>query len=264
MMSVIAIGFVASPLVRAQRQHNSGSANLAMLGVLVVFGLGIALYGVIGNPDVQSHASSSAATTTPNMQSAGNNQKAGSIASLLSGLETRLEENPQDGKGWLLLAQSYEVLGRLDEAASAYDKATALGASNDELAARLSAHAARPGFTAVEIRGHVAIDASISASVEPDAVVYVIARSPNNPMPLAVLRRSASELPFDFVLSEENSMVKGAGMAAEKELTIAVKVSRTGDALAADTAFETTVHGVDPRSSQALDIVIGRQAAPRG
>ena len=61
LMSVVALGFVVTPLVSSQHRQSKGSANFAMLGVLVVFGLGIALYGVIGRPDVHSHKPSSAA-----------------------------------------------------------------------------------------------------------------------------------------------------------------------------------------------------------
>lgn len=261
LMSVTAIGFVVTPLVGTQRQKSKGSANLVMLGALVVFGLGIALYAVIGRPGVQSHAASPDTTTSSNMESRGSNDKAGSIASLLDGLEARLEEDPDDGKGWLLLAQSYEVLGRVDDARLAYEKAAALGVTNDELAARLSA-SDKPGIPGVEIRGRVTVDTTVQDSIETDAVVYVIAKSPDNPMPLAVLRRSAGELPFDFVLSEQNSMVKGAGLAAASTLTISAKVSRTGDALADDSSLEASVQGVDPHSAQVLDIVIGKQDAP--
>ena len=261
LMSVIALGFVVTPLVSSQHRQSKGSANLSILGVLVVFGFGIALYGVIGRPDAQSYKPSSVAETTLREQGTGNAEKASSIASLLAGLEQRLEKNPEDGKGWLLLAQSYEALGRLDEAASAYDKAVSRGLSNEALASRLSAHSDGAGHS-VAIRGRVGIDPKIQGLLEPDAAVYVIAKAGGNPMPLAVLRRSAEELPFDFVLSEENSTVKGAGMAGESALTISVKVSRTGDALASESGFEASVPGVDPRSAQPLDIFIGRRADP--
>ena len=259
LMSVIALGFVVTPLVSSQHHQSKGFANLAILGVLVVFGLGIALYGLIGRPDVQSHKPSSVTASTVAKQGTGNAEKAGSIASLLDGLEKRLQENPEDGKSWLLLAQSYDALGRPDDAASAYEKAVSRGVSNEALASRLSTYTGETE-RAVEIRGHVAIDPSIRSLIEPDAAVYVIAKSSGSPMPLAVLRRSAKELPFDFVLSEEESMVKGAGMAGENALTVSVKVSSTGDALAPDSGFEASVPGVNPRSAQALDIVIGKRA----
>lgn len=50
-----------------------------------------------------------------------------SVASLVGGLEDRLRAQPDDGKGWLLLAKSYRYLGRLDDAREAYKKADALG-----------------------------------------------------------------------------------------------------------------------------------------
>ena len=140
LMTAIALAFVATPLVDSRRPNN-GTRNIAMLGVIVVFGLGLALYGVIGRPDVRSHTSS-LETTTANTRAGNNDDKVAPVSSLLGGLEKRLDENPQDGKGWLLLAQSYELLGRFDESTAAYNKAVALGMSNDELAARLYANSA--------------------------------------------------------------------------------------------------------------------------
>jgi len=52
----------------------------------------------------------------------------GSIEEVTSRLAARLEREPNDAGGWVLLAQSYEYLGRKDEAAKARAKAQALGA----------------------------------------------------------------------------------------------------------------------------------------
>ncbi len=54
-----------------------------------------------------------------------------SVSSLIGGLEARLEENPNDGRGWLLLAKSYEHLGRYDDAREAFAHAAALGATDE-------------------------------------------------------------------------------------------------------------------------------------
>jgi cytochrome c-type biogenesis protein CcmH len=40
-------------------------------------------------------------------------------------LAARLQSQPEDGEGWATLARSYNVLGRFDEAAAAFDKAAA-------------------------------------------------------------------------------------------------------------------------------------------
>ena len=45
---------------------------------------------------------------------------------LIKALSTRLEQNPNDGKGWAMLARSYAVMGRYNEAVPAYEKAANL------------------------------------------------------------------------------------------------------------------------------------------
>lgn len=48
------------------------------------------------------------------------------IQAMASKLAERLQQNPADGEGWLMLGRSYTVLGRHAEAAAAYGRATAL------------------------------------------------------------------------------------------------------------------------------------------
>ncbi len=45
---------------------------------------------------------------------------------MIKTLSARLEQNPNDGKGWAMLARSYAVLGRYQEALPAYEKAANL------------------------------------------------------------------------------------------------------------------------------------------
>ncbi len=63
------------------------------------------------------------------------------VGDLLSGLEARLEANPDDVSGWRLLAQSYAHVGRWEDAQAAAARAVELGADAEELqAAILAAH----------------------------------------------------------------------------------------------------------------------------
>jgi cytochrome c-type biogenesis protein CcmH len=45
---------------------------------------------------------------------------------MIKSLAARLEQNPNDGKGWAMLARAYAVLGRYNEALPAYEKAANL------------------------------------------------------------------------------------------------------------------------------------------
>lgn len=48
------------------------------------------------------------------------------IATMVAGLAEKLRENPDDSKGWIMLARSYKVLERFSEAAEAYSHVGAL------------------------------------------------------------------------------------------------------------------------------------------
>lgn len=58
---------------------------------------------------------------------------AGPIEQLLEGLRARLEKQPDDVKGWVLLAKSYNHLGRTQKAEHAAAQARALGFKGDIL-----------------------------------------------------------------------------------------------------------------------------------
>ena len=137
-MALLALSFVAMPLVRKPATSSSGFAAVPSLVTIAAFLLSIGLYAAIGRPDITGEtAEHEAAAVTSGVASAGETTKAASINELLTGLEKRLEENPDDAKGWLLLAKSYDHLGRPGDAAAAYGRASALGVSDSGLEARL-------------------------------------------------------------------------------------------------------------------------------
>jgi cytochrome c-type biogenesis protein CcmH len=110
-----------------------------LLAVLATLLLAIGLYAAIGRPDVaisdkQDNASPPASVSNQANQ---RKSKAASVNSLLAGLEQQLRDDPGDATGWLLLAKSYDHLGRTSDAAAAYDRATELGKSDNDLEARL-------------------------------------------------------------------------------------------------------------------------------
>ncbi|WP_303783754.1 c-type cytochrome biogenesis protein CcmI [Azovibrio restrictus] len=57
------------------------------------------------------------------------------IAEMVNQLAARMEENPDDEQGWVMLARSYKVMGRLEDAARAYARAEKLVGTDPSLLA---------------------------------------------------------------------------------------------------------------------------------
>lgn len=112
-------------------------ALLIIAGVSLMVGL----FVVFVQPDLGLDRQSSEATidagTEPSAPAPAS--RTGSVASLLGGLEERLRQNPDNGKDWLLLAKSYDHLGRQQEAINAYKKAAELGVTDPTLEAKFLA-----------------------------------------------------------------------------------------------------------------------------
>jgi cytochrome c-type biogenesis protein CcmH len=111
----------------------------AVLAPAVVAFVAAALYIVIDAPDEVPAVNRTALATQP-MASQETGKKSASVTSLVGGLEARLAENPDDAKGWLLLAKSHDHLGDRDAAWDAYSRAKELGMSDDTFEMQLAAN----------------------------------------------------------------------------------------------------------------------------
>ena len=88
----------------------------------------IAWPGLNSTPSAQPDQSG--ATATPP-------QRVAPVSTLLEGLRARLEETPEDPKGWALLAQSYAFVGDSEAAEEALGRAVALGFDESDLRERV-------------------------------------------------------------------------------------------------------------------------------
>lgn len=73
-------------------------------------------------------------------------QQLAMIDSMVGGLAERLEQNPDDLEGWLMLVRSYSVLGRKDEAQAAMNRARSHYADDANASAQLTGTAQRFGL----------------------------------------------------------------------------------------------------------------------
>ena len=98
------------------------------LGAMVAAGMGvlaIALYLLLGRPDLLGEVSRQAGDTA---------EHSASIEKMVAQLAERLARQPDDAQGWEMLGRSYMVMGRFAEAARAFERQLSLeGESADAL-----------------------------------------------------------------------------------------------------------------------------------
>lgn len=243
------------------------------------------------------------------------------IAAMVERLAAKMEGNPADVEGWIMLGRSNAVLGRYREAAGAYAKASSLRpddaslladyadilgmANGRKLAGEPAAIVARalkadprnvkalalagtaafekadyrtaikhwesatglltedsefrqslqsgitearghlgqstnaaPGqqgktpakaMTGASLQGTVSIAAALAGRARPDDTVYVFARATKGPrMPLAVVRKKVSELPFTFSLDDSMAMAPDLKLSEFPEVVVVARISASG------------------------------------
>ena len=104
-MSLVAIAFAIWPLLK----DLPGKTLLVGASIVLMAGSAAGFYYAVGSPDVSSGAS-----------------QAPDVSQMVASLAERLQQQPDDVKGWIMLGRSYMTLGNYSAAASAYDRAVQL------------------------------------------------------------------------------------------------------------------------------------------
>ena len=82
---------------------------------------------------------------------------------------------------------------------------------------------------AAGVRGVVKLSAGLKGKVQPDDTLFVFARAAEGPpMPLAVLRAKAGDLPLQFALDDSMSMAQGLTVSAFPRIVVTARISRSG------------------------------------
>lgn len=299
--------------------EDSGSRrhDIVIALALILPALAIGLYALLGTP-------AALVSETERTQ-----QAATEMDALVARLAQKMEQQPDDPKGWAMLARSYKALGRWDEAERAFaripqpiiendpgllaDRAEVLAQKTGRFegrprellaqALRLDANAAQalllsgvdafdsqryavaieqwqrllnviePGsenaqmveagiararerlgqkngagdtantaskassadtktLAKTAVSGRVELAPTLRAKAAPDETVFIFARAVNGPrIPLAVKRATVADLPLDFSLDDSMAMQPGHGISSAAELSIEVRISKSGQAM---------------------------------
>ncbi|CAN5754097.1 c-type cytochrome biogenesis protein CcmI [soil metagenome] len=82
------------------------------------------------------------------------------------------------------------------------------------------------------LSGIVNLSPAMASKVAPDDTVFIFARAAQGPrMPLAILKRKASELPIRFVLDDSTAMSPALQLSRFAQVEVGVRVSKSGNAM---------------------------------
>jgi cytochrome c-type biogenesis protein CcmH len=107
---------------RPAETGNTGWRRMAAVAAAVVLVpmFAVAFYGVFGSPDLPGQP------LAARLKGGDENLGSNSIAQLIARIEAHLEENPDDGRGWEIVAPVYMKLDRYEDAAKARRRAISL------------------------------------------------------------------------------------------------------------------------------------------
>ena len=137
------------------------------------------------------------------------------------------------------IAQTREKMGlppapsRSNAMASAQGQPNTNSANNGASVSNNSAGASNNQANTARITGRVSVIKELADKVAPTDTVFVFATPVSGSrMPLAIVRTTADKLPFDFVLDDSTSMNPSAKLSSMTEVTVKVRISKSGQAMA--------------------------------
>lgn len=102
-----------------------------------------------------------------------------------------------------------------------------LAAAREKLRMAASGQPAAPAAAVIHVK--VTLDRAVAGKFQPGDALYVFARSLKGPpMPLAVVRRTAADLPLSIDLDDSQSMMPSRLLSSEPEIVITARISRHG------------------------------------
>jgi cytochrome c-type biogenesis protein CcmH len=109
---------------------------------------------------------------------------------------------------------------------------------------------------AASIRGRVSLAPALASRVAPDDTVYVFARATEGPKaPLAIVRRSARDLPFDFTLDDSSSMSPQTRLSGFASVIVGARISKSGQAMPQSGDLQGQA-GPVPNRGVSVDLVV--------
>jgi cytochrome c-type biogenesis protein CcmH len=106
------------------------------------------------------------------------------------------------------------------------------------------------------VTGRVSLSAALKSQVAPGDTLFIFARPATGPkMPLAILRKQASDLPLDFTLDDSLAMSPAARLSSAQQVVVGARISKSGNAMPQPGDLQVLSAAV-PVGTQALKLEI--------
>jgi cytochrome c-type biogenesis protein CcmH len=214
-------------------------------------------------------------TSTPGKQDSATDLE--SVDVLLVGLKQRLETQPDDIDGWVLLSKSYYHLNRWEEAETAFEKAKALGyrgswqplpridsfSQNSATSINFkdyktnqdSAQTAPQAVGGLQLK--ILLSPALQSELSPDFAVFVFVRAAeNHGPPLAVVRTRVGELPFEIALNDSHAMIPGKNISSARNIIVGARISMSGNPESQPGDYEKLSDSIPSNTDQTVELVI--------
>jgi cytochrome c-type biogenesis protein CcmH len=118
------------------------------------------------------------------------------------------------------------------------------------------APASKAALAASSISGRVTLVKELQGLVAATDTVFVYATPvTGSRMPVAIVRTTADKLPFDFVLDDSSAMTPTAKLSGMDEVTVRVRISKSGQAVAQPGDYGVSLTPVKP-GSKGLNLMV--------
>ncbi len=115
-----------------------------------------------------------------------------------------------------------------------------------------AASAAAPHLTV-----NVALDPKLKDKLDPDATLFVYARAASGPpMPLAIQRIKASQLPLTVTLDDSMGMLPTMKLSMFPQVVVGARISKSGNAMAQSGDLQHLSAPLDVHRTEPVDLTI--------
>jgi cytochrome c-type biogenesis protein CcmH len=102
----------------------------------------------------------------------------------------------------------------------------------------------------VRISGRVSVSPELTDKVAPTDTVFIYATPvAGSRMPVAIVKITANQLPYDFVLDDTTAMNPNVKLSGMEEVTVRARISKSGNAMAQPNDLGVSVTPVKPGSA---------------